>query len=184
MHNLTEDTQLAFALARNEFQGLRRRAMWRGWLERLRSTPSHLQPFNEVYAQGVSVRKSSRQLVDVRLADIIGSVGRANEYTTQFLPRHAHDEERWARVRIAVTSDRGVPPLELLEVNGKYYVEDGHHRVSVLKALGASYTTAYVTHVEVMQLAQPTLSPAPQVACPVIPCCDNVCLNSACDVNL
>ncbi len=160
--------------------------MWRGWLERLRNTPSHLSAFDDIYKQGVNLRKSSRQLTDVRLADIIGSVGRASEYTANFLPRHDHDEERWARVRIAVTSDRGVPPLELLEVNGKYYVEDGHHRVSVLKALSANYTEAFVTRVEVMQLTQPVqpTSPALQAACTVAACCDSVCLSSACNANV
>ncbi len=41
---------------------------------------------------------------------------------------------------------RGVhmPPVQLIELGGRYYVRDGHHRISVAKALGESFVDAEV----------------------------------------
>lgn len=85
------------------------------------------------------------KLINVPLAHIVGSLDRAGDYTADFLPRLRGDEERWARVRLAVDSLEGVPPIELYEFDGEYYVRDGHHRVSVMKRMGLRSIEAYVT---------------------------------------
>jgi uncharacterized ParB-like nuclease family protein len=38
-----------------------------------------------------------------------------------------------------------LPPVELIEVAGIYFVVDGHHRISVARALGESEIRAKVT---------------------------------------
>ncbi len=88
---------------------------------------------------------SPARLQEVDLDMIIGSLGRAEDYTADFLPRLGSDEERWARVRLALDSLKGVPPIELYEYEGEYYVKDGHHRVSVMKRVGFKRVEAYVT---------------------------------------
>jgi ParB-like chromosome segregation protein Spo0J len=42
---------------------------------------------------------------------------------------------------------RGInlPPVQLIEVGGRYYVRDGHHRISVAQALGDTFIDAEVT---------------------------------------
>ena len=55
------------------------------------------------------------------------------------------DPRSRARVLIAVDGPEGVPPVELLELDGEYYVKDGHHRISVMKRLGIRSVEAYVT---------------------------------------
>lgn len=41
----------------------------------------------------------------------------------------------------------GAQPIRLAKINGEYFVtEDGHHRVSALKALGVPFAPMLVTH--------------------------------------
>lgn len=72
----------------------------------------------------------------VSLDQIQGSSGRVGDFDRRFVPLHSHLEQRW--VRVAMAYERGVllPPVKLIQIGEIYYVEDGHHRVSVAKALG------------------------------------------------
>lgn len=151
---MSSESRLDFAVARRHFQTLRRRAAVRGLLDRLKRSPSTLC----VFKSAQPILQGTRQRQDVCLDDIRGSVGRAQDYTANFLPRRSFDEERWARIRVAVDSDTGVPPLELLEHDGVYYVKDGHHRVSVFKFLNVRCVEAYVTKLQVNKPTQASLS--------------------------
>jgi hypothetical protein len=46
-----------------------------------------------------------------------------------------------------------MPPVELIRVGDVYFVRDGHHRVSVARALGQAYIDAEVTVWEVKSAA-------------------------------
>jgi hypothetical protein len=39
----------------------------------------------------------------------------------------------------------GLPPVELVQVGETYFVRDGHHRVSVARAMGEGFVEAEVT---------------------------------------
>lgn len=147
-----------FMAARRDFHKLRRRAVLRGWLDRMKRQPLTLCSFGSA---GQPLLHSVRQLQEVCLDDIRGSVGRAQDYTANFLPRHSFSEERWARVRIAIDSDSGVPPLELFKLDGVLYVKDGHHRVSVFKYLNVRCVEAYVTTFRTTPPAQKSLEASP-----------------------
>jgi hypothetical protein len=150
----TNDSQLGFVFARNQFRTLRKRALWQTLLQRLSGKPNHLKRLQSM------VQHASRTLTEVALEDICGSINRAEDYTATFLPKREHDEERWARVYMAM-SERGVPPLELLEHRGKYYVLDGHNRISILRHWGVKTAEAYVRRVSVF----PDNAPAHQPVC-------------------
>lgn len=89
--------------------------------------------------------RGRRRLADVPLDRVVGSQARADDYAPGFLPLVGSDEERWANVYLALEGQEGLPPVELVELNGDYYVEDGHHRVSVMKRLGVRSAEAYAT---------------------------------------
>jgi ParB-like chromosome segregation protein Spo0J len=38
-----------------------------------------------------------------------------------------------------------LPPVDLVELDGTYYVRDGHHRISVARSLGQDYIEAEIT---------------------------------------
>jgi hypothetical protein len=93
-----------------------------------------LKPKNQTY-QGM-------QVVPIKL--IVGSEGRYRDFNKYFLPRQDHLRSRWERVDEAHHRSIILPPIQLYEVGGVYFVRDGNHRVSVAKAQGAEAIDAEV----------------------------------------
>ncbi len=145
-HSWQEKTSLVGA--RSAFRRAHAAAKWRGLLGRALRRCVQLCSLSDAiggHRQAV-VPNGVAELEEVEIDRIVGSVGRARDYTAGFLPRVSRDEERWALVLLAVDSPEGVPPIELNELDGEFYVVDGHHRVSVLKRLGIRSVEAYVSH--------------------------------------
>ena len=68
---------------------------------------------------------------DVPLDAIVGSVGRVGDFDHKMRPRQAHLRERWEALAQA---QRDLPPVRLLQLGELYFIEDGHHRVSIARA--------------------------------------------------
>lgn len=85
---------------------------------------------------------SGVQQVDIN--KIVGSVGRADEFTRNFLPKDMRQRNRWSMVYAAALSTRELPPVKLYRVGDSYFVVDGHHRVSVLRQMGVLNVEAEV----------------------------------------
>lgn len=137
--------------ARSAFRRAHAQARWRAFSAKLLRRCAQLCSLTDAleYERGDQPTAYTRgvpRLMDVEVDRIVGSLGRADDYTSEFLPRVDGDEERWARVMVAVDSPEGVPPVDLYELDGEYYVVDGHHRVSVLRRLGVRRVEAYVTN--------------------------------------
>jgi len=45
-----------------------------------------------------------------------------------------------------------MPPVQLTEKNSRYYVRDGHHRISVAHALGETFIDAEVVRIQMGEL--------------------------------
>ena len=93
-----------------------------------------LKPKNEVYVG----------LKTVPIKKIVGSEGRYNDFDNHFLPRSNELKQRWVNVDQAHLSDIILPPIQLYELGGLYFVRDGNHRVSVAKAQGVEFIDAEV----------------------------------------
>ena len=93
-----------------------------------------LKPKNEVYV-GLKV---------IPIQKIVGSEGRYNDFDNHFLPRTNELKQRWINVDRAHLSDVVLPPIQLYELAGLYFVRDGNHRVSVAKAQGVEFIDAEV----------------------------------------
>lgn len=91
----------------------------------------------------VQIRATVGEMV-VPLDRIVGSENRADDFDLEFYPLARHTAHRWIGVAIARLMDVPLPPVELIEVGGVYYVRDGHHRISVARALGETSIAAYV----------------------------------------
>jgi len=103
-----------------------------------------LLPFEQVREQLRLSNQHFRGLHEVPLDQIVGSVGRYQDFTRTFLPRSDELRERWAAVEDRVVTGGGLPPVELYQVGDAYFVRDGNHRVSVARAQGAPSVEAYV----------------------------------------
>lgn len=75
---------------------------------------------------------------------IRGSENRCEDFDSNLRPLHDEDRQRWINVAIAALSGASLPAVDLIQVCGFYFIRDGHHRISVARALGASYIDATV----------------------------------------
>jgi hypothetical protein len=101
---------------------------------------------NQLYAlNDIGVQRGAHiGQMTVPIQQIIGSENRVQDFDAHFYPRKAHIEERWVGIAKARLMGTPLPPVELVQVGEDYYVRDGHHRVSVAKALGEVYIEANV----------------------------------------
>jgi hypothetical protein len=81
----------------------------------------------------------------VRIADIRASENRSGEFDSDFNPLKTHTRERWLSIAAARLNGIIMPAVELIQVGDVYAVRDGHHRISVARALGAEYIDARIT---------------------------------------
>lgn len=83
----------------------------------------------------------------VPLNQISGSATRARsrDFDANFRPLTRHNADRWQYIAAASRRGKRLPPVTLIEVNGVYFVEDGHHRISVAKAENRPDIEAEVT---------------------------------------
>jgi nucleotide-binding universal stress UspA family protein len=139
---------MSYTLAVGDFREARRRASMEQIVARLRGQPVDLLSYEDVRRKLRATVAPGVELKEIPLDAIVGSVGRYSDFTRSFLPRHDSNEERWARVQLAVTNSEGVPPIEVYEMGDVYFVRDGHHRVSVARQLGSTAMQAYVTQVK------------------------------------
>lgn len=125
------------------------RARWQADLEqvlaRLTGKPADLLEFEEVRRRLRAEALPSRELREIPLAAIVGSVGRPRDFTRDFKPRSDADATRWVRVKAGALDLQGLPPIEVYQIGEAYFVRDGHHRVSVARELGFEVIEAYVT---------------------------------------
>jgi hypothetical protein len=84
----------------------------------------------------------------IPLDQIVGSTGRYHEFNRAFLPTQDYIRERWKRIYEVAHSLTGFPAIDVYKIGDAYFVRDGHHRVSVLKELGATTVEATVTELD------------------------------------
>ncbi len=72
----------------------------------------------------------------VRLADVVGSVGRCSEFDEAFLPVSGRAKTRWERIDRAFQRGEALSPISLYEIDDSYFVLDGNHPGSVARYHG------------------------------------------------
>jgi nucleotide-binding universal stress UspA family protein len=131
----------------NDFRQARRKANLQKILAFFSGRVVELLSYDEVRKKLKAVESSRRELKEIPMDSIIGSVGRYTDFTRSFLPQHDEDEDRWAKVHVAMMSDAGLPPIEVYQIGETFFVLDGHHRVSIARQMGTPSIEAYVRQV-------------------------------------
>jgi hypothetical protein len=94
-----------------------------------------------------SVRRSGRAhgAREIPLAAIIGTLEphRAAHFDRHFRPAPP-TRHRWVSVWLAVHRGAALPPITVVPVEDGYAIRDGHHRVSVARARGATAIPAII----------------------------------------
>ena len=144
------DTGFPTADAQDDFQRARRRAVVANLGRRVSRGPGDIDvilPFDEVVAALGRVEERYAGLQTIPLGSVLGTVDRTKGFDRQFRPTSAHVRARWERIANAVRRGEAMPPISVYRIGEVYFVRDGHHRVSVARALGRTHIDAYVVEV-------------------------------------
>lgn len=69
----------------------------------------------------------------VPVGAVVGTVGRAGQFTQRFQPLTESSRLRLDRLAEHVAQGGSVPPIRLLRIGALYFVLDGHHRVALAR---------------------------------------------------
>jgi dienelactone hydrolase len=143
-----------------QWEDARRAAFVQDVLSAFTRRQTDLLPFEEV-RQELQLRDVRYVgLQDVPLDQIVGSVGRYQDFTRAFFPRRAVARDRWRKIaRLAAVMDTSLPPVELYKVGEVYFVRDGNHRVSVARRQKSPAIQAYVWEYETRVPLTPDITP-------------------------
>jgi nucleotide-binding universal stress UspA family protein len=135
--------------ALRDFQQAHRDAALQQVLARVTGKSVELLSYDEVLQKLRLTGRTTRGVREVPVEAIVGTVGRTTDFTRTFLPRKSTDEQRWAGLMAFVQQNSldSLPPIEVYQIGSAYFVQDGHHRVSIARQLGIQFITAYVTEV-------------------------------------
>jgi hypothetical protein len=74
--------------------------------------------------------------IDLDMVQGTASEGRVLDFDIDFRPLQGHNKDRWLGIAAAWISGRRLGRVKLVQVGDIFFVEDGHHRISVAKAMG------------------------------------------------
>jgi hypothetical protein len=143
------NTQFAIELATQAAQRLYTAARIRSTLSRIGATLAGRRSTLLSLAGAAGAMQISGQREGgaqaIAISRIRGSESRSNEFDAHFRPLASHTRSRWIGIAIASMLGRPLPPIEVIQLGDDYFVRDGHHRVSVARALGQAEIDARVT---------------------------------------
>ena len=136
--------------ATDDFLRARRRQTMRRLAQRVARTPGDVDvilPFDEVVAELGRVGERELGLQVIPLDTIVGTVDKPHGFDRSFRPTSSRVRGRWERIALAMRRGDPIPPVSVYRVGDVHFVRDGHHRVSVARALGRRDIDAYVTEI-------------------------------------
>ena len=126
------------------FQTARRRGMLARIWSLFSGQPNNLMDVATI-TQGQRLRNSRHLgLKTIRISEICGSEGRCQDFDRYFNPLKTHNRERWNGIAAAYQRRVHFPAVDLIKIGAAYVVRDGHHRISVTKAMGGEFVDAHV----------------------------------------
>lgn len=126
------------------FMNERRKALWDRLLARIGGRNLRLLDLNQVRRQTGERSRSYLGSQAVPIDRIRGSENRCDDFDSNLRPLGKHTRQRWLNIAVARLDGTSLPPVELIHLDGFYFIRDGHHRVSVARALGERFVDAIV----------------------------------------
>ncbi len=134
--------------ARQDFERALRQAARRQLSQRIWPRCNDLMPAAPVFGALELGHRKNLGVQRVALDRIVGSTGRTQDFDLAFLPRHRGLEGRWTSLASARRQGLPLPAVLLYQVGQAYFVEDGHHRVSVARAADLQEISARVIEID------------------------------------
>lgn len=131
-------------LARSLYLNVHRDKSPKGWRKLLARQSRPLLDLARAEQEAHVVGRRYVGIQTVALRRIQGSEGRQGDFDADFHPLGWETAGRWMSIVRACYLGQALPPIELIRLGDTYYVRDGHHRVSVARALGQDEIDAQV----------------------------------------
>lgn len=131
---------------------------------------NHLENIQEAL-DGYRIKSQhALSIQSIPLEQIVGSEGRYLDFDRTFHPLSSRTRDRWVRIAAARMIGDSLPPVDLIQIEDRYYVRDGHHRISVAKALGEDFIDASVVVLELEPERKPIVSQNKQLGISAAAC--------------
>ncbi len=116
-------------------------------------------PFDEVVDALGRTGERDLGVQPVELDTVVGTVDRGRGgFDRSFAPTTSRVRVRWERIAERMRRGGDLPPISVYRVGEMHFVRDGHHRVSVARALGLTHLDGRVVEVFVRVGAQRELT--------------------------
>lgn len=89
--------------------------------------------FSSVEKNLEHTHQRNRGIEAIPIEKIIGSLGRYQDFTEEFLPHKERISPKYESIKQAVLAGKNLPPIKVYQILDNYFVIDGHHRVTVAK---------------------------------------------------
>ena len=96
---------------------------------------------------------------EISVRQIIGTLNRNSDFDHKFRPLKKHLLNRWVNTLISLGRDEWAP-IVVHKLGENYYVENGHHRVSVARATGMVFIDAEIWEYNSIPKQMERLQPA------------------------
>lgn len=116
-----------------------------------------------IFPEQVPHKSSNRKFIgmqDIPVEKIVGTLNRDSDFDDKFRPLKSHLRDRWVNAYLTLEQE-GWAPILVHKVDDQYYVEDGHHRISVARSLGISSIQAKVWEYPTQNMRMKKCSSAP-----------------------
>ena len=125
----------------------------------------YLQALDDIFESTMVAGQVDLGIIDIPTEKIVGTktAGRTNSFSSDFMPLLDENSEfalKWRKLCEAHLGDEGIrEPIFCYEYLGRFYVQEGNKRVSVLKYFGASCIPGYVIRI------MPNYMPTTEIQC-------------------
>jgi len=134
--------------AEENFNKAKNRARIQVVLSRLKWENTDLLSLYEVTDLIKPRSQSYLGIKSIPIENIIGSEGRAKDFSKAFFPKKEMLKERWKSIDKAHLQFIDLPSISVYKLNDWYFVRDGNHRVSVAKTQGNVFIDAEVVELD------------------------------------
>ena len=106
--------------------------------------PLEFKSFKDQQKKEAAFDTRDRGIRTVSLRQIVGSVGRYQDFDSRFRFIQNRPSERMQWIKEAMRQGRPLKPVVLYQIKDEYYVLDGNHRISAAKELGHDEILAHL----------------------------------------
>lgn len=125
-----------------EFTVLRLRALLDSWLAKILMRNNSPRSFVGSATSGLHAKRLAG-IQRIRVDEIIGTIRRTDDFDKEFRPLAKYARDRWVSTRLQLKT-KGWQPIVVHKVGERYYVAQGHYRVSVARSVGKKLIEAVV----------------------------------------